>query len=116
MRKALNRERVNVGSRSTRAHTPNSQGIQRVPCCNSCGGLRAQGRGPEELAWIDIAQALNELAKSQNVVVISQTEFKARPELVEDIKRDGRQIVLITDKEKQRADQQAEQARPPFKR
>lgn len=119
MRKALNRERVNVG-RSVYAErirhilkaSNESSVLQPLA---SAYERRDEGALPEELAWIDIAhKALNELAKSQNVVVISQTEIKARPELVEDIKRDGRQIVLITDKEKQRADQQAEQGTAPF--
>lgn len=119
MRKALNRERVNVG-RSVYAERirhilkASNESFVLQPLATAYE-RRDEGSLPEELAWIDIAhKALNELAKSQNVVVISQTEIKARPELVEDIKRDGRQIVLITDKEKQRADQQAEQGTAPF--
>ena len=119
MRKALNRERVNVGrsvyADRIRQILKSSDAPPVLEPLASAYARRDEGGLPEELAWIDIAhKALNELAKKQNVVVISQTEIKARPELVEDIKRDGRKIVLVTDREKERADQQAEQGTAPF--
>lgn len=119
MRKALNRERVNVG-RSVYADRLR----QILKCSNNADVLqplastyarRDEGELPEELSWIDVAhKALNELAKSQSIVVVSNTEIKARPELVEDIKRDGHQIVLLTDREKQRADEQTKEGKAPF--
>jgi formylglycine-generating enzyme required for sulfatase activity len=119
MRKALNRERVNVG-RSVYADR-----LRRIlEACNSPTVLQElataysrkdEGRLPEELTWIDVAnKALNELAKSQDVVVISDAEIKDRPELIEDIKREGKQIVLVNDREKARADQQAKAGDAPF--
>lgn len=119
MRKALNRERVNVGrsvyADRIRQILKSSNAPPVLEPLASAYARRDEGDLPEELAWIDIAhKALNELANKQNVVVISQTEIKARPELVEDIKRDGREIVLVTDREKQRADQQAEKGIAPF--
>lgn len=119
MRKALNRERVNVG-RSVYADR-----LRQILKCGTAATVlqplasayarRDKGELPEELGWIDVAhKALNELSKTQKVVVVSQSEIKARPELVEDIKRDGCQIVLLTDREKQRADQQAERGKAPF--
>lgn len=119
MRKALNRERVNVGrsvyADRIRQILQSSNAPPVLEPLASTYARRDEGELPEELAWIDIAhKALNELAKKQDVVVISQTEIKARPELVEDIKSDGRKIVLVTDREKQRADQQAEQGTAPF--
>ncbi|MCG2658654.1 MAG: KTSC domain-containing protein [Kiritimatiellae bacterium] len=119
MRKALNRERVNVG-RSVYADRLRqilkfSNAADVLQSLASTYARRDEGELPEELSWIDVAhKALNELAKSQKVVVISQSEIKDHPEHVEDIKRDGRQIVLLTDREKQRADQQAEQGKAPF--
>ena len=119
MRKALNRERVNVGrsvyADRLRQILKGATAATVLQPLASAYARRDAGELPEELGWIDIAhKALNELAKTQNVVVVSQTEIKARPELVEDIKRDGRQIVLLTDREKQRADQQAEEGKAPF--
>ncbi len=119
MRKALNRERVNVGrsvyADRIRQILKSSNAPPVLQPLASAYARRDEGEPPEELAWIDIAhKALNELAKRQNVVVVSQTEIKARPELVEDIKSDGHKIVLVTDREKQRADQQAEQGTAPF--
>jgi hypothetical protein len=119
MRKALNRERVNVGrsvyAERIRQILKASNAAPVLQPLATAYGRRDEGALPEELAWIDIAhKALNELAKTQNVVAVSQVEIKARPELVEDIKRDGRQIVLITDREKQRADEQVEQGTAPF--
>jgi hypothetical protein len=119
MRKSLNRERVNVG-RSVYADR-----LRQILKCATAATIlqqlasayerRDEGEMPEELRWIDIShRALNELAKAKNVVVLSQKEIKARSDLVEDIKRDGRQIVLLTDREKQRADEQAEQGKAPF--
>ncbi|MGD0536079.1 MAG: KTSC domain-containing protein [Verrucomicrobiota bacterium] len=119
MRKALNRERVNVGrsvyADRIRQILKSSNAPPVLEPLASAYARRDEGELPEELTWVDIShKALNELAKKLNVVVISQTEIKARPELVEDIKSDGRNIVLVTDREKQRADQQAEQGAAPF--
>ena len=119
MQKALNRERVDVG-RSVYAER-----IRQILKCSSAADVlrqlasaytrRDEGDVPEELHWLDVAhKALNELAKSQKVVAISQREIKSRPELVEDIKRDGHEIVLLSDREKQRADDQARQGKAPF--
>lgn len=119
MRKALNRERVNVGrsvyaDRLRQILKSSNAAVVLQPLAASYA-RKDEGDLPEELSWIDVAhKALNELAQTQRVVVISQEEIKARPELIEDIKRDGRQIVLLTDREKQRADQQAEQGEAPF--
>ena len=119
MRKALNRERVNVGrsvyADRLRQILKSSNATAVLQPLAAAYSRRDEGDLPEELSWIDVAhKALNELARTQRVVVISQTEIKARPELVEDIKRDGHQIVLLTEREKQRADQQAEQGKAPF--
>lgn len=57
---------------------------------------------------------MNELGKRRQVVCLSESEIKARPEIVDDIKRDGFHIVLINDKEKQRADEQANRGATPF--
>jgi hypothetical protein len=119
MRKALNRERVNVG-RSVYADRVR----QILKCSDATDVLRHlastyackdEGDLPEELGWIDVAhKALNELAKLQKVVAVSQMEIKSRPELVEDIKRDGNHIVLLSDREKQRADEQVRKGEAPF--
>jgi hypothetical protein len=119
MRKALNRERVNVG-RSVYADR-----VRQILRCSAAPDVlgrlastyarKDEGELPEELGWIDVQQkALNELAKSQKVVVVSQTEIKSHPELVEDIKRDGHQIVLVGDRERQRAGDQARRGNAPF--
>lgn len=119
MRKALNRERVNVGRsvyadrlRQILKYANAADVLRRLA---STYARRDEGELPEELGWIDVAhKALNELAKSRRIVVMSNTEIKDRPQLVEDIKSDGFQIVLLTEREKQRADPQAEQGKAPF--
>lgn len=119
MRNALNRERVNVG-RSVYAERLRQilKGANKavvLQALASSYACRDEGELPEELGWIDIAhKALNELAKKQKIVVISHTEIKTRPELVEDIKSDGRQIILLNEREKQRADQQVEKGKASF--
>ena len=119
MRKALNRERINVGrsvyADRIRQIVKSSNAPPVLEALASAYARRDEGDSPEELAWIDIAhKALNELATKQSVVVLSQAEIKSRPHFVEDIKSEGRRIVLVTDREKQRADQQAEQGTAPF--
>jgi hypothetical protein len=119
MRKALNRERVNVGrsvyADRLRQILKASNAADVLQPLASAYARRDEGGLQEELSWIDVAhKALNELAKSQKVVALSQAEIKARPELVEDIKRDGHEVVLLTDREKDRADDQSEQGNAPF--
>ena len=119
MRKALNRERVNVGRsvyadrvRQILIHSDATDVLRHL---KSSYARKDEGELPEELHWIDVAhKALNELAKSQKVVVLSHTEIKSRPELVEDIKQDGYRIDLVDDRGKQRADDQARQGNAPF--
>lgn len=119
MRKALNRERVNVGrivyADRLRQILKASQAAEVSHALATAYSRKDMGDLPEELTWIDVAnKALNELARLQKVVVVSQEEIKTRPELVEDIKRDGHQIVLVTDREKQKADDQARTGGAPF--
>lgn len=119
MRKALNRERVNVGRNvyadRVRQILKASQAADVSRELATAYSRKDAGDLPEELTWIDVAnKALNELARFQKVVVVSQEEIKTRPELVEDIKRDGYQIVLVTDREKQKADEQAQTGAASF--
>lgn len=81
MRKALNRERVNVG------RAVYSERVRQILKCSEATDVlrhlaskyahKDEGNLPEELGWIDIAhKALNELATMQKVVAVSQTEIK----------------------------------------
>lgn len=119
MRKALNRERVNVGrsvyADRLRQTLKSSNAAAVLKPLASAYALKDQGDLPEELGWIDVAhKALNQLSETQRVVVVSHTEIKSRPELIEDIKGDGHQIISVTDRQKQRADQQADKGKAPF--
>jgi|GEM_PF-1602770 len=119
MRKALNRERENVGrsvyADRVRQILKHSDATDVLRHLKSSYARKDEGELPEELRWHDVAhKALNELAKSQKVVVLSHTEIKSRPELVEDLKQDGYRIDLVDDRGKQRADDQARQGNAPF--
>ena len=119
MRKALNRERVNIGrgvyADRLRQILRASEASEVLKPLAVAYANRDRGELAEELTWLDVAhKALNELAKTQKVVAVSHTEMKTRPDLVEDIKRDGHEIVILTDREKQRADEQTQKGKAPF--
>lgn len=119
MRLSLNRERVNVG-RSVYADRVRQ--ILKLSHEQAVGDLlaaefakKAEGGLPDELHWVDISsRALVELGKRESIICLSDDEIKDRPELVEDMKSDGFKIVIINDKEKQRATEQATSGNATF--
>jgi len=119
MRKALNRERVSIGrsvyADRLRLILKKASTAKVLQSIAAAYARRDEGELLEEITWIEIAhKALNELSKNEKIVIISRTKINDHPELVEDIKSGGNKIILVTDKEMERAEQQAEQGAAPF--
>lgn len=113
MKKQLNRERVNVG-RTTYAERV--RGILKSAQRPAVHDLivdqvakRATGEQCDEMAWIEISQmALNLLHQRQGVAYFTEQQVQDRPNLVDAARRDGYQIVVITEQQKAKLEIQAE--------
>lgn len=119
MRLSLNRERVNVGRSvyADRVRQILKLSHEKVVADLLAAefGKKAEGDLPDELHWVDISsRALVELGKRESIICLSDEEIKNRPELVEDMKSDGFKIVIVNDKEKQRATEQATSGNATF--
>ena len=61
------------------------------------------------MAWIDVSQmALNLLANREKVAYLTESEILERPDIVENAKMDGLQVVAITEQQKKRLDFQSQ--------
>lgn len=113
MKKQLNRERINVG-RTTYAERV--KGILKSAQHPAVHDLivdqvakRATGEQCDEMAWIEISQmALNLLHQRQGVAYFTEQQVQDRPNLVDAARRDGYQIVVITEQQKARLETQVE--------
>jgi hypothetical protein len=113
MKKQLNRERINVG-RTTYAERV--KGILKGALNPAVHDLiveqvtkRATGEQCDEMAWIEISQmALNLLHQRQGVAYFTEQQVQDRPNLVDAARRDGYQIVVITEQQKVKLEAQAE--------
>jgi len=108
MKKRLNRERLNVG-RTT--YTDRIKSILKAATSDYVKELlvnqvtrRAYGDQRDELAWIEISTlALNLMHESTAVAYVTEDELHNRPGLVGAAKSDGLQVVVITEKQKDKA-------------
>src|SRR5205085_12230396 len=70
---------------------------------------RATGEQCDEMAWIEISQmALNLLHQRQGVAYFTEQQVQNRPNLVDAARRDGYQIVVITEQQEVKLETQAE--------
>lgn len=113
MKKQLNRERINVG-RTTYAERVKGilKGAQHPAVQDLLAdqvAKRATGEQCDEMTWIEISQmALNLLHQRQNVAYFTEQQVQDRPNLVDAARRDGYQIVVITEQQKTKLETQAE--------
>jgi len=113
MKKQLNRERVNVG-RTTYAErvrgilkSAQNQAIHEMLADQVA--KRATGEQCDEMAWIEISQmALNLLHQRQRVAYFTEQQVQDRPNLVDAARRDGYQVLVITEQQKARLEAQVE--------
>lgn len=111
MKKRLNRERLNVGRttyadrvKSILKSTTNKGIHQRLV---EQVGKRASGDQSDEMAWIEISQlALNLLHEQSEVVYFTEEELQQRPEILDNVRSDGLQVVVITDQQKSKLESQ----------
>jgi hypothetical protein len=112
MKKKLNRERLNVG-RAT--YADRIKAILKAAQSESVKELlvgeiaaRASGAQHEELAWIEVSQkALTLLNERQNVVFFTESHLHSSPDILDNAKRDGLSVVLVSDHQMEKLENQA---------
>jgi hypothetical protein len=112
MKKRLNRERLNVG-RTT--YADRVKAILKSANSNAVQALlieqvekRATGEQSDEMAWIEISQmALNLMNQYHNVIYFTESELQSRPNVLDNARRDGHQIIVVTDQQKAKLEDQA---------
>jgi len=113
MKKRLNRERLNVGrtTYSDRVKSMLKEATSDVVRSRLADEIRQRTKGPsrDELTWIDIAQvALTHLARTAEVIFVTEQELHRNPDVMDHARRDGLEIVLVTSAEKTKLVEQAE--------
>ncbi|MDE3067501.1 MAG: sensor histidine kinase [Verrucomicrobiota bacterium] len=111
MKKKLNRERLNVG-RAT--YADRIKAILRNAKSKSVEALlieqvekRASGEQADEMAWIEISQmALNLMHQQRRVTYFTEEEIQSRPNILDSVKSDGYDVVVITDQQKAKLEAQ----------
>jgi hypothetical protein len=111
MKKKLNRERLNVGRttyaervksilKNASSKTVETSLIEQV----ERRGLSAQA---DEMGWIEISQmALNLMHEQRSVVYFTEQELQSSPSILDNVRSDGYQVVIITDQQKAKVEAQ----------
>lgn len=111
MKKRLNRERLNVGRttyadrvkailKNTKNKTVESFLIEQV-------AKRATGEQCDEMTWIEISQmALNLLHQRRQVAYFTEQELQSRPNILDNVRSDGYQVVVISEQQKAKLESQ----------
>lgn len=120
MKKRLNRERLNVGRttyadrvkailKNAKSKTVESLLIEQVE-------KRATGEQCDEMAWIEISQmALNLMHQQRQVAYFTEQEIQSRPNVLENVKSDGYQVVVVTEPQKAKLETQVLTGGPPVR-
>jgi hypothetical protein len=111
MKKKLNRERLNVG-RTTYAERVKS--ILKNAKSDSVQELlvdqvrkRATGEQCDEMAWIEIGQlALNLMSAQAPVAYFTEQELQTSPHILDNVRSDGYEVVVISEQQKIKLDAQ----------
>jgi hypothetical protein len=113
MKKRLNRERLNVG-RTTYADRVKAI-LRSAESDEVCSALadqvrrRTSGDQCDEMQWIEIAQrAINLLRERSRVAFITESEIQLAPDVVDHMRGDGYEVVMVSDAHKAKLDQQYE--------
>lgn len=112
MKKRLNRERLNVG-RST--YADRIKVILRTAVAERVKTAlveqvmkRGTGDQSDEMGWIEISQhALNLMHQTRPVAYVTESELQTQPGLIGSAKSDGLEIVVISDRQKAKLEDQA---------
>lgn len=117
MKKLLTRERVNV-NRTTYAERIRS--ILRAAASDSVHAMlvnqvekRATGEQCDELAWIEIGQmALTLMHQRRRVAYLTEAELQNNPSILDNVKSDGYQVIVVTEQQKFKLQAQAASGGP----
>ena len=111
MRKRLNRERLNVG-RTTYAERikrilKNAQSDTVHRLLVEQVRKRATGEQCDEMGWIEVSQmALNLMHQETQVVYFTERELQWRPNVLDNVRSDGYEPVIVTEQQKVKLEQQ----------
>jgi len=117
MKKKLNRERLNVGRttyadrvksilKGAKSKTVEDLLVDQV-------GKRASGEQCDEMAWIEISQmALNLMHQRHKVAYFTEQEIQVRPNVLDSVRSDGYQVVVVTEQQKTKLEKQVETGGP----
>ncbi len=111
MRKKLNRERLNVGratyAERVKAILKNAKNKAVETSLVEQIEKRATGEQSDEMAWIEISQmALNLMHQQKKVAYFTEEELQSRPNVLDSVRSDGYQVVVITDQQKTKLETQ----------
>ena len=111
MKKKLNRERLNVGRttyadrvkailKNAKSKTVETLLVEQVE-------KRAAGDQCDEMAWIEISQmALNLMHQQRKVAYFTEQELQSRPNILDNVRSDGYQVVVVSDQQKAKLETQ----------
>jgi len=105
MKKKLNRERLNVG-RTTYADRvkfilKNAKSKPVEALLVDQIEKRATGEQRDEMTWIEISQmALNLMHQQRQVVYFTEQELQLEPDMLDNARSDGMQVVVVTEQQK----------------
>lgn len=111
MKKRLNRERLNVGRttysdrvksilKSAKSKVVEDMLIEQIE-------KRAKGDQCDEMAWIEISQmALNLMHQRDSVVYFTEQDIQSYPNILDNARRDGYKVVIITEQQKSKLEAQ----------
>jgi len=117
MRKKLNRERLNVGRATyadrVKAILKNAKNKAVETLLVEQIDKRATGEQSDEMAWIEISQmALNLMHQQKKVAYFTEDELQSRPNILDSVRSDGYQVVVITDQQKTKLETQIQTGGP----
>jgi hypothetical protein len=114
MKKRLNRERLDVG-RTT--YADRVKGILRSAQSETVTealadqvAARARGNQCDEMQWIEVSQwALNLLHTRSEVTYLTEEEMRLHPDVVDNMRQDGYEVVAVDDAQKAKLERQVEE-------
>ncbi len=111
MKKKLNRERLNVGraiyADRVKSILKNAESATVENALINQIGKRATGEQCDEMAWIEISQmALNLMNERKKVVYFTEQELQTAPNVMDNAKADGYEVVVVTEQQKSKLENQ----------
>ena len=111
IKKRLNRERLNVGRMTyadrVKAILKNAKSKPVESLLIEQVEKRATGEQCDEMAWIEVSQmALNLMHQQRQVAYFTEQEIQTRPNILDTVRTDGYQVVVITEQQKAKLETQ----------